>query len=121
MIDEGWPSGPSLQIPKRRHTMLKTISAALLAVSVLAAPALAATSGKTNAAPAPKQTPVTTSDKTTDKTAIKPGVANANAKMSGHHVSHHKVHRSHKAMGATKTKSHGKVSFKQTKPVSKRG
>jgi hypothetical protein len=117
--------------------MLKTISAALLAVSVLAAPALAASSGKTNAATATKQTPVTTSDKTAvkpdDKTAVKPadktaakpadksGALNANAKMSGHHVSHHKVHRSHKSMGATKTKTHSKVSFKQTKPVSKRG
>ena len=121
--------------------MLKTISAALLAASVLAAPALAASSGKTDAAPATKQTPVTTNDKTavkpndktavkpSDKTAVKPddksaaksGALNANAKMSGHHVSHHKVHRSHKAMGATKTKTHSKVSFKQTKPVSKRG
>jgi hypothetical protein len=104
--------------------MLKTISAALLAVSVLAAPALAA-SGKTDAAPATKQTPVTTSDKTAvkpnDRTAVKSGALNANAKMSGHHVTHHKVHRSHKTMGATKTKTHSKVSFKQTKPVSQRG
>ena len=36
--------------------MLKTISAALLAVSVIAAPALAASTGKTAAAPAAKST-----------------------------------------------------------------
>jgi hypothetical protein len=103
--------------------MFKTISAALLAVSVLAAPALAASSGKTDAAPVTKQAPAKTTEKTTDKTAIKPGVANANAKMSGHHMSHHKLHQSRK-VGALKThshKTHTKVSLKQVKPVSKRG
>ena len=90
--------------------MFKTISAALLAVSVLAAPALAATSGKTNEAPVTKQAP------------IKTGVLNANAKMGGHHkshVKHHRHHRSHKKMSAHKT--HTKVSFKQAKPATKRG
>ena len=88
--------------------MLKTISAALLAVSVLAAPAFAA-SGKT----AP---------------AIKPSVAktsllNANAMMGKHHHRHHHKyagnthHRTHK-VGAIK--SHPKVGFKRSAPVSTR-
>jgi hypothetical protein len=102
--------------------MFKTISAALLAVSVLAAPALAATSGKTDTSPVTKQAPVKTSNANSAKTAVKPGVLNANAKMGGHHASHHKAHkhhRSHKKMSAHKT--HTKVSLKQVKPVSKRG
>jgi hypothetical protein len=102
--------------------MLKRISAALLAVSVLAAPALAATSGKTNEAPLTKSAPVKTSDKTDVKGGIKSSVLNANAKMGGHHKSHHKHvrhHRHHKKMGAIK--SHTKVSFKQAKPATKRG
>jgi hypothetical protein len=99
--------------------MFKTISAALLAASVLAAPALAASSGKTDAAPVTKQAPANTTEKAiTDKTAVKPGVADANAKMSGHHAAHHKHHRTHR-MATHKT--HTKVSLKQVKPVSKRG
>lgn len=66
--------------------MLKTISAALLAASVLAAPALAASNGKTDAAPV-------------NKTAtVKPGVLNANAKMHTHHVKHARHHTHHKKM-----------------------
>jgi hypothetical protein len=110
--------------------MLKRISAALLAVSVLAAPALAATSGKTNEAPLTKSAPVKTSGKTdakidakTDaKAGIKSSVLNANAKMGGHHKSHHshvRHHSHHKKMGAIKT--HTKVGFKQAKPATKRG
>ena len=56
--------------------MLKTISAALLAVSVLAAPALAAGTGKTTQAPVTKAA------------QVKPSVLNANAKMGRHHVRH---------------------------------
>ena len=119
--------------------MFKTISAALLAVSVLAAPALAATSGKTDEAPLTKQSQVKSSAKSTTKagvttgakmgaktgvktsakTAVKPSVLNANAKMGGHHVTHHKHYRHlshHKTL-----KTHTKVSLKQVKPVSKRG
>ena len=94
--------------------MLKTISAALLAVSVLAAPALAANSGKTNEAPVTKQAPVKST------AATKPGVLDANAKMGGHksHAKHVRHHRSHKKMSAHKT--HTKVSFKQVKPAAKR-
>ena len=108
--------------------MFKTISAALLAVSVLAAPALAATSGKTDQAPVTKQSQVKSGVKSTTKsgvttggkTAVKPNALNANAKMGGHHVTHHKHYRH---MSHHKTlKTHTKVSFKQqSKPTAKRG
>lgn len=79
--------------------MLKTISAALLAVSVLAAPALAAT-GKNDEARLIKATPV------------KASVLNANAKMGRHHQRHyrHYSHRHHKKFGAIKVAP--KVGFK---------
>ena len=67
--------------------MLKTISAALLAVSVLAAPAMAGTARNTgHAAPAAKSA------------QIKPSVLNANAKMGRHHHrhGHHGHHRHHR-------------------------
>ena len=72
--------------------MFKTISAALLAVSVLAAPAFAAT-GKNDEARIIKATPV------------KASVLNANARMGGHHHKHyrHVSHRHHKHIGAIKT------------------
>jgi hypothetical protein len=60
--------------------MLKTISAALLAVSVLAAPAMAAGTGKTQA-PAIKAG------------QVKASVLNANARMDRHH--HHYRHFRH--------------------------
>ena len=110
--------------------MFKTISAALLAVSVLAAPALAATSGKTetHAASVTKQSQVKSGAKSTTKsgvttggkTAVKPNALNANAKMGGHHVTHHK-HYQHLSHHKT-LKTHTKVSFKQqSKPTAKRG
>jgi hypothetical protein len=95
--------------------MFKTISAALLAVSVLAAPAFAATSGKTDAAPVTKQAPVKTSSK------AKAGVLNANAKMGSHHTRHHKHYRHLSQHKPGTLKTHTKVSAKQVKPVSKRG
>lgn len=69
--------------------MMKTISAALLAVSVVAAPAMAGTAKSTaHAAPFIKSA------------QVKPGVLNANAKMGrhhhhrhGHHHRHHRYHR----------------------------
>jgi hypothetical protein len=61
--------------------MLKTISAALLAVTVLVAPALAASPAAKTAHP-----PVTKS------VQLKPSVLNANARM-GHHHWHHRHHR----------------------------
>jgi hypothetical protein len=68
--------------------MIKTISAALLAVSVLAAPAMAGTAkNATHAAPVIKSA------------QLKPGVLNANAKMGRHHHRHghhHRHYRTHR-------------------------
>jgi hypothetical protein len=74
--------------------MLKTISAALLAVSVLAAPALAAGPGRTAPAPDIKATQVKPDIKATQ--VKKAGVLNANAKMGHHHMKHHRHHHFHK-------------------------
>jgi hypothetical protein len=101
--------------------MFKTISAALLAVSMIAAPALAA-DGARVAQPAP----------------VKASVLDANAKMMGHraHHRHHMHYRHHHKMGAIhagKTigviKTHKKVaaikstklSFKHAATKTKRG
>ena len=104
--------------------MLKTISAALLAASLIAAPALAAETGKTAG-----QTPVTKTGQTQAKasnTAVKPDIKsntrvhaknytkkhtrakamNANARMN--HKGHHKSARSyhhHRKMASAKRKS----------------
>ena len=90
--------------------MLKTISAALLAVSVLAAPALAANTGKT------VQAPVTKSVTATKSAQVKKDPLNANAKMDRHH----KHHRFHKKMAAKLHKSL-KVSAKPVTHPAKRG
>jgi len=89
--------------------MLKTISAALLAVSVLAAPAFATGTGKTAQAPVIKAVQVKTS------------VLNANAKMGRHHGRHFRHHRFHKRMGAFKTQQFSKVTIKHVTPAIKRG
>jgi hypothetical protein len=89
--------------------MLKTISAALLAVSVLAAPAFAAGAGKTAQAPVIKAVQVKTS------------VLNANAKMGRHHHRHFRHYRFHKRMGALKTQQLSKVTIKHVTPAIKRG
>jgi len=99
--------------------MFKRISAALLAVAVLAAPALAATSGKTDQAPVTKQAPM----KANANTGLKTNAQHATAKMGRHHsyrhyAEHYRHHRHHK-IGALKT--HTKVSYKQAKPATKRG
>ena len=85
--------------------MLKTISAALLAVSVVAAPVMAASPDKTAQAPATKSA------------QVKPNALNANAKMGRHH-SHH---RSHKKMTALKTHQVSKATIKHVTPATKRG
>lgn len=90
--------------------MLKTISAALLAVSVIAAPALAATSGKTT------QAPVIKAEKAKQ---VKPSALNANAKMGRHHVKRAPHHRMHKHMGALKT--HKVSTIKHAPTAAKRG
>ena len=91
--------------------MLKTISAALLAVSVLAAPVLAATPASTAKAPVIKSE------------QVKPSVLNANAKMGRHHVKHrhHRHHGFHKRMGALKTHTSAKVAIKHVTHPAKRG
>jgi hypothetical protein len=102
---------------KEEMTMLKTVSAALLAVSVLAAPALAASSDKTTQAPAAKTTQVPAA-KTTQ---AKPSALNANAKM-GHHQKHVRHHRSPKKMSALSQKhKFSKITNKHVAPVTKRG
>jgi len=82
--------------------MFKTISAALLAVSVLAAPAFAANT-KTTQTPAMKSTQ-------TKATPAKQGALNANAKMSKHHVKRVPHHTKHNKVSAHRT--HSKVSYK---------
>jgi len=118
--------------------MLKTISAALLAVSVLAAPAMAASSDKTAQAPATKSVqvkpsvlnakqakPNALSAKQVKPNAlsakqVKPNALNANAKMGRHHR-HHSHHRSHKKMTALKTHQVSKATIKHVTPATKRG
>ena len=95
--------------------MLKTISAALLAVSVLAAPALAASTGKTAQAPATKSAQVNKAPQA-NKSAL-----NANAKMGRHHVRHSGHHRVHKKMVTHKSHSSPKVAAKRFAPPAKRG
>jgi hypothetical protein len=100
---------------KEESTMFKTISAALLAVSVLAAPAMAATVTKNSSAPAIKTE------------HAKKNVLNANAKMVRHHHAHYRHHRySHlhkKAVKSTALKSHklSKVSAKHVTRAVKHG
>ena len=84
--------------------MLKTISAALLAVSMLAAPALAAGSGKTTQAPAANAAQV----KPKAGAQVKPNTLNANAKMGRHHVKHVRHHGAHK-VSAVKTHQSSKA------------
>lgn len=111
MIDGPGHSAGHLVIPLEETTMLKTISAALLAVAVLAAPAFAAGHAKT----AP--TPVI---KAEQAKPVKPGVLNANAGM-GHHHGHFHHHRFHNHMGALKKHQFSKVTVKHVTPASKRG
>src|SRR5690242_11588814 len=85
MIDRhGNPTGDLLVDRDEETTMLKTISATLLAVSVLAAPALAAGQGDTAKAPATKAQQVK---------PVKTNMLNANATMKRHRVRHHRHHK----------------------------
>ena len=87
--------------------MFKTISAALLAVSVLVAPALAAAPGKTTQTPAVKttQAPVIKAESSKSK------VLNANARMGRHHTKHFRHHRHHKPV-SMKTHATPKLAIK---------
>ena len=70
--------------------MLKTISAAFIAASLLAAPAMASGPSR-DGAPAVKSVTVT------KVIHVKPSVANANARMGRHHHRHfHRHHRHHR-------------------------
>jgi hypothetical protein len=90
-------------------TMLKTISAALVAVSILVAPALAGTPGKTAQAPVNKIAQVEQG---------KAKMLNANARMGRHHK-HYRHHRHHKHIGLHKT--HAKhIAIKHMTPAAKR-
>jgi Ni/Co efflux regulator RcnB len=115
LIDETGHSATAHRDHKEESTMFKTISAALLAVSVLAAPAMAATATKTATAPAVKTE------------HVKKNVLNANAKMVRHHHAHYRHHRySHlhkKTMKSAALKTHKlpKVSAKHVTHAVKRG
>jgi hypothetical protein len=87
--------------------MLKTISAALLAVSVLAAPALAASTGKTTQAPVTKSA------------QVKSSALNAHARMGRHHVRHVSHH--HKRMVERKAHHFSKIAVKHVSHPAKRG
>ena len=94
MIDEpGHPTGSLAISVERGHPMLKTISAALLAVSVLAAPAMAGT-----ATPAMAGTAKTAHPPAVKSAHIKASVLNAHARMGRHHhhFRHFRHHRFHK-------------------------
>lgn len=92
--------------------MLKKMSAALIAVSLLAAPAMAASTAKTETAPVTKPAAPAT------KAQVKPSVLNANAKMGRHH---HRHHRSHEETSAIKMNKVSKATIKHVGPATKRG
>ena len=103
--------------------MLKTISAALVAVSVLATPALAGTPGKTAQAPVSKTTQAP-ANKAAQAPAVRaePGKAkmlNANARMDRHHK-YYRHHRHHKHIGMLKTRAKPHVAVKHVTPAAKR-
>ena len=83
--------------------MLKTISAALLVASMLAAPAMAVSAAKNTTVPVIKSV------------QVKPNVLNANARMGRHHHRHFKHHRFHKRMGVLKTHHFSKASLAHSK------
>jgi hypothetical protein len=119
--DPGQPTGDRDPM-KEETTMLKTISAALVAVSVLAAPALAAAPGKTTQTAAIKA-PVTRTVKAPVIKAdqAKSKVLNANASMGRHHHKHYRHHSHHKHMGVLKTHAAPKIAVKHVTPAPKRG
>jgi hypothetical protein len=97
--------------------MLKTVSAALLAVSMFAVPAFAATSQKTTPAPVAKSD---SAIKPMQSKKAAPNV-NANASSSRHHVRHSTHQRSHKKIAAHKMHKTPKVAAKHVTHPAKRG
>ena len=122
MINEpGQPTGGRRS--QRETTMLKTISAALLAVSVLAAPAMAAGVAKTTPVTKTETAKVASAKTAKPAPAIKAvrakkSVMNANARMERHHIRHHHFH---KHMGAAKVHQFSKVTLKHNRSAVKRG
>ena len=94
--------------------MFKTISAALLAVSFIAAPALAAPPSRPRAGARPRTAPVIKAEQSKSK------VLNANARMGRHHHKHFRHHRHHKHIGMLKTHAAPKFAVKHIAPA-KRG
>jgi hypothetical protein len=94
--------------------MLKTISAALVAVSVLAAPALAGTAGKTAQAPANKTTQIPA-----NKAAQAPAVTTEQGKTKALNANA-KIDRHHKQMSAHKVKGKSHAAARHMKPAAKR-
>jgi hypothetical protein len=115
--DPGHSTGEASDPLEEETTMFKTISAALVAVSVLAAPVLAAAPGKTIHTPVTKtvQAPVIKADTAKSK------FLNANARMGRHHHQHVRHHRHHKHMGVLKTHAAPKFAVKHVTPSPKRG
>jgi hypothetical protein len=146
MIEQPGLSGQLKIFIEQEMTMLKTISAALLASSLIAAPAFAA-GAKNTTAPTAQTTQSTADVKAGDKTGAKVGAKadintstkskamNSNARMGKYHkkhISHLRHHKQHKVT-ALKTGTHAKidakapvktsakVGFKQAQPANKRG
>jgi len=111
MISEpGHSDRPTRRSLEKETTMLKTISAALLAVSVIAAPVLAETAGKTT------QAPVIKADQAKSK------ALNANAKMGRHHYKHMSRHHRHHVKKMTALKTHApKIAKQHVISTAKRG
>ena len=94
--------------------MLKTISAALVSVSLLAAPALAGTAGKIAQAPVNKTTQTPANKTEQGKTKA----MNANAKVGRDHKLDRLRH--HKQIGALKSHAKPGVAVRQAAPAAKR-
>ena len=92
--------------------MLKTLSAALVAVSVLAAPALAGTPDKTAQAPVNKITQAPAI-----KAEGKPKLLNANARMGRHHKHYRDRHQKHIGLHKTHAKH---IAVRHVTPAAKR-
>jgi len=118
MISEpGHPASEPRDPLEEETPMFKTISAALVAVAVLAAPALAGAPGKTTQVPVNKtmQAPVIKA------VPVKAKFLNANARMGRHHHRQFRHHRHHKHMGMLKTHHAPQLAVKRVTPAPKRG
>jgi hypothetical protein len=115
--------------PLKETTMLKKISAALITISMLAAPAMAAGTQKTATAPVTKSVtapvtksvtaPTTKSVAPVAKLQVKPSVRNANAKMGRHH--HRHFHKHYSAIKTHKIHKVAKVTVKHVGSATRRG